>query len=283
MSSLDSLLKPSKKISIMSVQVPHYRSALITGASSGLGLEFARQLAPHCETLILVARREAVLEENAKVLLASHPGLKVKILACDLGQASAREGLLASLSEQELWPDLLINNAGMGDYGEFRSSDWEKTSDMIRLNMEALTHLTHALLPRIIAYRGAIINVSSLASTLPIPDFAVYAATKAYVTSLSEALRIELADHDVQVLAVCPGPVKTGFGDRAMRGSRKDMPVKKAFYVSQEQVVSESIRGLLRKRARVYPGLKVAAAAIGIGILPLAAVRLIMSFRPRKS
>jgi len=262
---------------------PRYRCALITGASSGLGLEFARQLAPSCDTLVLVARRESVLEENAKALVSAYPQVQVKILACDLGQASARATLLGSLAEQDLRPDLLVNNAGMGDYGEFRSADWEKTVEMIRLNMEALTHLTHALLPGLIAHRGAIVNISSLASTLPIPDFAVYAATKAYVTSFSEALRLELREHDVPVLAVCPGPVKTGFGDRAMRGETKNLPVKQAFYVDQEKVVSDSLRALFLKRARVYPGLKVAAAAIGIGLLPIAAVRLIMSFRPRKS
>ncbi len=264
--------------------IPRDRCALITGASGGLGLEFARQLAPSCETMILVARREAVLEENAQALLARHPHLRIKIFAHDLGEASARSALLGSLAEQNIRPDLLINNAGMGDYGEFHSSDWDKNASMIRLNMEALTHLTHALLPGLIAQRGAIINISSLASTLPIPDFAVYAATKAYVTSFSEALRIELREHGVRVLAVCPGPVKTGFGDRAIREtSGGSLPVKKSFYVSQGQVVSDSLRALNGDRARVYPGLKVAAAALGIGILPMAAIRLVMSFRPRRS
>ena len=89
--------------------------------------------------------------------------------------------------------DLLINNAGMGDYGEFRSSDWSKTEKMIRLNIEALTHLAHALLPGLLARQGAILNVSSLASLMPIPDFAVYSATKSYVTSFSEALEIRIA------------------------------------------------------------------------------------------
>jgi len=262
---------------------PVYRCALITGGSSGLGREYARQLAARCETIVLVSRREEALEEVAQELLSQQPKLRVKILACDLGQASARATLLSALDEQQLRPDLLINNAGMGDYGEFRSANWEKTAEMIRLNMEALTHLTHALLPGVIAFRGAVINVSSLASTLPIPDFAVYAATKAYVTSLSEALRLELRDHEVKVLAVCPGPVKTGFGDRAMRTTATRLPVKKAFYVSSQKVVRDSLRALQRGQARVYPGMKVAATAAVVGILPIAAIRLIMSFRPRKS
>ena len=118
------------------------------------------------------------------------------------------------------------------------------------LNMQALTHLTHALLPGLTAQSGAVLNVSSLASVLPIPDFAVYAATKAYVTSFSEALRLELRDHKVSVLAVCPGPVKTGFGNIALRGKASELPVKEAFYVTAEQVVTDSLKALLKDRIK---------------------------------
>ena len=260
-----------------------FRCLLITGASSGLGLEYARQLAPSVKTMVLVSRRESVLEEIARELVSRHPHLTVKVFVSDLADASSRGILLGSLAAESLRPDCLINNAGMGDYGEFRTSDWDKTSEMIRLNVEALTHLTHALLPGLIQEQGAILNVSSLASVLPIPDFAVYAATKAYVTSFSEALRLELRDHRVRVLAVCPGPVKTGFGDRARRSSTSKLPVQDAFYETAETVVRDSLRALISDRARIYPGLKVAAAAFLIGVLPVTAVRLIMSFRPRKS
>ncbi len=262
---------------------PDFRCALITGASSGLGLEYARQLAPRAETLILVARREQLLEEIAADLVAEFSHLRVKVFASDLVHDAGRNHLINALSQADLYPDCLINNAGMGDYGEFRSSDWAKTEQMIRLNMEALTHLTHALLPGLMARRGAILNVSSLASVLPIPDFAVYAATKAYVTSFSEALRLELRDVGVRVLAVCPGPVKTGFGEVARRGSDGKLPVQESFYVPADKVVKDSIQALLRDRARLYPGLKVAAAAAIIGLLPIAAIRLIMSSRPRRS
>ncbi|MEN8774921.1 MAG: SDR family oxidoreductase [Akkermansiaceae bacterium] len=262
---------------------PDFRCALVTGASSGLGLEYARQLAPRVETLILVARRELLLEEIATALVAKFPHLRVKVFAVDLVEEASRNHLLNALSQADLYPDCLINNAGMGDYGEFRSSDWSKTEQMIHLNIEALTHLSHALLPGIMARRGAILNVSSLASALPIPDFAVYAATKAYVTNFSEALRLELRDQGVRVLAVCPGPVKTGFGDVARRGIDGKLPVQESFYVSAEKVVRDSIRALLQDRPRIYPGLKVAAAAAVIGLLPIAAVRLIMSARPRRS
>lgn len=263
--------------------LPDFRCALITGASSGLGLEYARQLAPRVKTLVLVARRENLLEEIATDLVEKHPHLRVKTFVADLANDAGRNHLINALSQEELYPDCLLNNAGMGDYGEFRSSEWAKTEQMIRLNMEALTHLTHALLPGLIARRGAILNVSSLASVLPIPDFAVYAATKAYVTSFSEGLRLELRDQGVRVLAVCPGPVKTGFGDVARRRTTSKLPVKEAFYVPAEKVVRDSLRALLLDQPRVYPGLKVAATAALIGLLPMAAVRFIMAARPRRS
>jgi short-subunit dehydrogenase len=267
----------------LSGALPEFRCALVTGASSGIGLEFARQLAPRTGTLILVARREKLLEEIAADLVSAHPHLRVKIFGSDLIDDAGRNHLINLLSREDLFPDCLVNNAGMGDYGEFRTSEWAKTERMIRLNMEALTHLTHALLPGLMARRGAIVNVSSLAGDLPIPDFAVYAATKAYVTSFSEALRLELRDQGVRVLAVCPGPVKTSFGETARRATTTKLPTKEAFYVPAEKVVRDSLKALLNDRPRVYPGLKVAAAAALIGILPLAAVRLLMASRPRKS
>lgn len=262
---------------------PEFRCALITGASSGLGLEFARQLAPRVKVLVLVARREERLQEIAADLVDQHSRLQVRVFPCDLVDDGQRAGLLRRLLQADLTPDCLINNAGMGDYGAFERSEWPKTKNMIRLNMEALTHLTHALLPGLTAQRGAILNVSSLASTLPIPDFAVYAASKAYVTSFSEALRLELRDQGVRVLATCPGPVKTNFGDNAKRDSTRKLPTQEAFYVPAEQVVGDSLKALRRDRPRVFPGLKVAAAATLIGLLPLAAIRLAMSSRPRRS
>ena len=177
----------------------------------------------------------------------------------------------------------MVNNAGLGDYGEFLTADWLKTSEMIRLNIEALTHLTHVFLPGLITQKGSILNVSSLASILPIPDFSVYAATKAYVTSFSEGLRLEVRDLGVKVLAVCPGPIKTGFGARACRASTSKLPVQDAFYIPVEQVVQESLIALVQGRARIYPGLKVALAAGVIGLLPVVVLRFAMSFRPRKS
>lgn len=261
-----------------------FSCVLVTGASAGLGEEFVLQLAPRVDTFVLVARRQDRLEELAAKVVASFPAAVVEVIAADLVSEEGCTQVVESLSIRGLLPDLLINNAGMGDYGEFATAEWSRVESMLRLNIEALTRLSHDLLPGMIRQRaGAIINVSSLASLLPIPDFAVYAATKAYVTSFSEALRIELKDHDIPVLAVCPGPVHTEFGSVAFRGDFKEHSfVNQASYVDKSQVVSESIAALDARKARVYPGLKIAIAAVVISALPIVAVRFLMGFRPRR-
>jgi short-subunit dehydrogenase len=263
----------------------YYSCALITGASSGLGEEFALQLAHRVDKLVLVARREERLSQIADRIRVKFPRVAVAVFSADLTQVSHREQLIDVLRERNFIPDLVVNNAGLGDYGEFVQSDWSKVESMLRLNIEALTHLSHALLPAMVKRGyGAIINVSSLASLLPIPDFAVYAATKAFVTSFSEALRIEVKEHGISVLAVCPGPVHTEFGIVAReRGGSSEMPGKEWFYVPKQQVVAESIRALDRNRARVYPGLKTAAAAFILATLPITILRLAMNSRPRRS
>lgn len=228
------------------------------------------------------------MEQLASELSLSTPGTEVHCIRTDLTDAKDREGLFKMLHAMALTPDLLINNAGMGDYGEFASADWRKIDDMMQVNMVALTHLTHGLLPGMIAeadgqYGADILNVSSLASILPIPDFSVYAATKAYVTSFSEALRLELKDYGINVLALCPGPVHTEFGHVAQRGEHSNKtPGGEMVYVNSQQVVSEGLAALRCGKARHYPGLKIAIAAAAISLLPLAAIRLVMGRRPRK-
>lgn len=262
-----------------------YRCALITGASSGLGAEFARQLAVTSEALVLVARREAALEEVAQALRAAHPQVSVMIVAADVTDAAAREGLMRKLGEAGMVPDLLVNNAGMGDYGEFADAEWPKVEKMLRLNIEALTAMAHAVIPGMIERGGGgVINVSSLACQMPIPDFAVYAASKAYVTSFSEAIRLELRGHGVGVTALCPGPVHTGFGEVAARdGAREESSFREGFYVEAKQVVAQGLAALERGRARVFPGWKIALAALALGAIPMGLTRLMMGVRPRRS
>lgn len=260
-----------------------FRCAVVTGASAGLGAEFARQLAGRCGTLVLVARREESMKELARELQAQFPDLEIGVIPADLTDSAVRQRVAEKVLRAGLEPDLLVNNAGMGDYGEFAESDWSKVEAMLRLNIGALTHLTHLLLPTMVnGGGGAVLNVSSLASYLPIPDFAVYAATKSYVTSFSEALRIELREHGIRVSAVCPGPARTEFGEVARRSDETVLPVNEWFRVSPEEIVSEALRGVDQDRARVVPGWQVAAAAVAISVLPIVAIRLIMGFRPRR-
>lgn len=257
--------------------------ALITGASAGLGEEFARQLAPRCRNMVLVARRGDRLAALSAELSSLHD-VKLRCFEADLSDTAQRKQLHAALAEKSLFPDLLINNAGLGDYGTFIDAQWEKLESMMRVNMEALTHLSHLFLPAMQERKhGAIVNISSLASILPIPDFSVYAATKAFVSSFSEALRIELREHGISVLAVCPGPVHTEFGKVAARGEGEAFDgMREWFYVDKERVVAESIRAMDNDQARVYPGWQIAIAAAGISLLPLAILRLIMATRPRR-
>ena len=262
----------------------HYSCVLITGASSGLGEEFAKQLAGKVDRLVLVARRVGRLDQIAGSIRDAYPQTAVMVVAADLAAAHERKSLMEKLVGAGFSPDFLINNAGLGDYGEFETADWNSLEAMLKVNVEALTHLSHLALPEMKARgAGGILNVSSLASTLPIPDFAVYAATKAYVSSFSEALRIELADDSINVMSLCPGPVKTEFGEVARReGGSTGLPGNDFFYVDKEQVVSEALRGFDRGKARVFPGLQVAAAGLLIGAAPIVLLRLMMSFRPRK-
>jgi len=263
-----------------------YDCALITGASSGLGEEFVHQLASVSSRLVLVARREERLQELREKLHGAYEDLEVFIFKCDLTKSGERAKLLSSLAEGKLIPDLLINNAGIGDYGDFLSSEYPKLATMMELNMTALVHLTREIAPAMVEMRkGFILNVSSLASTLPIPDFAVYAATKSFVTSFSEALRIELQESNVHVTALCPGPVRTEFGVTAMRSEaeRSELPFNDQFYVDKEEVVESALLGLRRNAARVYPGVLIAVSALMITSLPVGVIRLIMRVRPRKA
>lgn len=259
-------------------------TALITGASSGLGSEFARQLGGLARRLVLVARRGERLLALQAELEPAHPGLEVLTYSADLTRPVERENFLLWLEAQGAVPDLLVNNAGMGDYGDFGQSDWEKVDAMLQLNMVALTHLAHSLLPAMRAADGAaIINVSSLASVLPLPDFAAYAASKAYVTSLSESLRHELRADQVNVVAVCPGPVKTEFGEAARRGGGEKLepPGGKFFYTEAGRVVADALDAAERNRARVFPGWPVFLAACAIETLPAPLLRFILGLRGR--
>jgi uncharacterized protein len=188
---------------------------LITGASSGIGLELARIAARERHDLVLVARREGVLREVARELHDRH-GIRVEVMAADLGQPGAAADVVARLHLLGIEIDALVNNAGFGVYGPFTETALESELQMIQLNIVALTELTKRLLPGMIARRsGRILNLASLASFFPGPLMAVYYATKAYVLSFSEAIANELEGTGVTVTALCPGPTASGFQSAA--------------------------------------------------------------------
>ena len=237
----------------MKVEYQNQR-VLVTGASAGIGRELALQLAPHgLKSLILVARREAELQQLAAEVQALDPQLSVHVFAADLTDPLQVEALLERVAQEVGAVDILINNAGLGDYHLFEDSRWERTEQMLRLNIEALTFLTHQLLPPMIALgRGAILNVSSGLGFFFMPGMSVYAATKHYVTAFSEALRIELRGTGVVVSQLCPGPVVTEFAEVA--GNTRMMENASGVVIDAAQCAREALQGFARGQAIIVPG-----------------------------
>lgn len=259
-----------------------FKNALITGASAGLGREFARQLAPQCRHLVLVARRRERLEQARVKLLLHQSNLDVHVFEADLSDPAQRVALLEWLETLPFRIDFLINNAGLGDRGLFAESDWEKVRAVIDVNIEALTHLTLLLLPHLRTHpRAAILNVSSAAGMLPLPKMAVYAATKAYVSSFTEALRAELRGSGIRVTQLCPGPVETEFGVVANRGSKRASNPPDQFKVSSGQVVAEALQAVRRDQPRVIPGWLLRACMLLVAALPLLLLRPILNRNAR--
>jgi len=255
-------------------------TALVTGASAGIGEEFARQLATHARVLILVARREERLQKLRDELLAAHPSLQVHIRRVDLCDSRQVNELWAWLTSAKINVDLLINNAGLGDLGTFDTGDPKRLEEIVLVNMNALTLLTRALLPGMLSRRnGGILNVSSCAGFLPIPDFAVYAASKAYVTSFSEALRMELRETGVTVTALCPGPVHTEFTDVAAGTRPRHFPSPEWVHVPVTDVVRAALNGLEQDRPLVIPGIVMKVAMFFTRLTPMPLLRLVGRLR----
>lgn len=227
------------------------RCALITGASAGIGEEFARQLARRGVDLVLVARREDELERLGAELSAQ-PRVETEVLAADLIDPEDLRRVEQRLRDGGDRPvDLLINNAGFGAYGEFHALDLERQHAMIELNVTAVIRLTHAILPSLRARgRGGIINVASTAAFQPDPYGAVYGATKAFVHSFSQALHEEMKGSGVRVLSLAPGYTRTGFQDVADVSHGVPDPV----VLHPGQVVESALRDFTRGRATSIPG-----------------------------
>jgi short-subunit dehydrogenase len=241
--------------------------ALITGASAGLGVEFARQLSAKGHRLVLAARRKERLEA-----LASELG-NARAIAIDLSKPDVAAKLLADLDAHGETADLLVNNAGFGLIGRFATLDAARLREMIDLNVGTLTDLCRAFAPGMIERKsGAILNVASTAAFQPGPKMAVYFATKAFVLSLSEALHEELKPHGIKVSCLCPGPTRTEFGDVAGFGGNGLFDRVAA---NADAVVRAGLDGLERNRAVVVPGLINKIGASSTRFAPRSVVRKI--------
>ena len=221
--------------------------ALISGASAGLGVEFARQLSAKGHRLVLAARRKERLDA-----LAAELG-NARAVEIDLSEPGAAGRLMADIARHGEQVDLLVNNAGFGLTGRFAELDGARQRRMIDLNCGALAELAHAVLPGMIERKaGAILNVASTAAFQPGPGMAVYFATKAFVLSFSEALHDEVKRHGVRVSCLCPGPTRTEF--RSVSGFDPKGPLGK-LSADAVSVVASGIKGLDINKAVVVPGL----------------------------
>lgn len=238
-----------------------YRVALITGASSGIGETYAGVLAAQGLDLILVARSEDKLKALAKQLAELH-SRRVEVIAADLSVAGAAQKVYAGALALGLPVDLLINNAGFGTFGAFYKQEAERERQEVLLNAAAVVDMAHVFLPGMLERgRGGLINVASLAAFQPLPYMAVYAATKAFVLSFSEALRAEVRAKGVKVMALCPGPVDTPFFE-ATGNAKLRSTVPRGTMMSADAVVAASLKAFNAGKAVCVPGLTSKAIAI---------------------
>ena len=228
-------------------------TALVTGASSGIGAAIARELAARGHGLTLAARREERLRELAAELADRH-GVRVEVLAADVSSDAGREELAGGIEALGLDVEVLVNNAGFGDAAELVDADRERLLEMIGVNCEAVFDLQARYLPGMVGRgRGAVINVASTAAFQPIPGNATYAATKSFVLSFSEATHSEVAGAGVTITALCPGPVATEFPERA---GIPDAESRAPGFVwtSVEAVAAQAVEGADKGKRVVVPG-----------------------------
>jgi uncharacterized protein len=239
--------------------------ALVTGASGGIGAALARELAARGHDLVLVARSTASLDALASELSTAH-GVTVTVRTADLAAPGAGRALGDALVAEGVAVDVLVNNAGFGDFSPFHDADPDRTAQMVELNVATVVGLTRALLPGMVQRgSGRVLNVASVAAFLPGPLMAVYYATKAFVLSFSEAVAEELAGTGVTVTALCPGPTRTGFQDRADMG---DSRLLKGPLMDAATVARAGVDGMLGGKRLVVPGLMNKLSAVSPRLVP---------------
>lgn len=253
-----------------------YRTALITGASSGIGASFAETLAAKGCDLVLVARSADKLEALAQRLAQAH-GRRVEVLVADLAKLSPGAALKARVDQLGMQIDLLVNNAGFGTMGAFETLDPRREQEELLLNAGAVVDLSRAFLPAMLeAGRGGIVNLASMAAFQPLPYMAVYGASKVFVWSFTDALWAEARGRGVHVMAVCPGPVETAFFDQPdVKGLRATVP--KGSVVSPQRVVDAALKGLLARKRLVVPGTLGHASSVLTRLAPRSVLALAVS------
>ena len=255
------------------------RVTLITGASAGIGTELARVFASNGHRVALVARRADRLAALAGEIAASGGAAPV-VIACDLEQADAADKIAAALANAGVEVDYLVNNAGFGLFGRAAELDREGQLGIISVNIRAMTDLTLRLSDQVIRHHGGILNVGSIAGFLPGPGMAVYYASKAYVLSLTEALRGELAPRGVRVTVLCPGPVPSEFQARAGFEPGFDSAI---LNVSASDVAKAGYRGLMANKRAVLPGFGIKTVPLLLRLFPRAFILAAVSrFQLRK-
>lgn len=252
---------------------------LITGASSGIGEAFARRLAAEKHDLVLVARSEKALHELCDELMLAHK-ITAHYVVLDLTDHHADQVLLDEIERHKFEVHWLINNAGFGSVGDFATLDGDRELQMIDLNVRSLVAVTHRFLPKMRERKGGvIINVSSAAGFQPIPFMATYAATKAFVTSFSEAIAEENRPFGIQVLALCPGSTKTNF----FKASNIDRPIQVKGQQTAEEVVETALRAVKKGQIRVVSGFANKMGALLGTLVPTTLTNRVMAkaLRPR--
>ena len=236
-------------------------TALVTGASSGIGAAIAAELASRGHAVTLVARREERLKTLADELSSEHE-VATEVIAADLGEAEERDRLESDLRDRGRAIEVLVNNAGFGHQADFVTSPRERMVEMVRLNCEAVVDLTSRFLsPMVERGRGSVINTASIGAFQPLPGSAIYGATKAFVLSFSEAIRTELRGSGVSVTAVCPGPVRTEFmGAAGIPGVEDRTPG--IVWMSPEDIAKHAVDGAARDKRVVVPGMVARAGAL---------------------